>query len=380
MKETEINSWCQVNSDCEGPTCLNDNAFEVCEHFIPHGGEFFLRISRYDDYLVEVAKKEGYKPGDTLKLIAPFLRAYNVTNEKFNQFSKKDIKLVPGANDTFRYIFSKALPSSEARGLPFFAVSTSYQQFAYAVYEMLGMQPELIEERVFCTKLDLDKYKLSETEKRELQRIRKEIIDLPVIEIPEGENEELSDETKGAVAYLDEIFWQELQQMECRVMLEEIDPIGGKAKAEAVLKSLEITKKKPANVTYIGDSITDAEALRFVKEGGGVAVSFNGNRYAFPVADIACITENTIVTSILIDCFDKHQKAGVIELVENHWNPEGFREFHIDRSLVEQFEELLSQSKQLNAAVISDINKENLIKKSEAMRKRVRGLAIGNLG
>ena len=372
MKETEINSWCQVNSDCEGPTCLNDNAFEVCEHFIPQGDEFFLRISRYDDYLVEVAKKEGYKPGDTLKLIAPFLRAYNVTNEKFDQFSKKDIKLVPGANDTFRYIFSKALP--------FFAVSTSYQQFAYAVYKILGMQSELIEERVFCTKLDLDNYKLSESEKRELHRIEKEIIDLPVIEIPEGENEELSDETKAAVAYLDEIFWQELQQMECRVMLEEIDPIGGKAKAEAVLKSLDTTQKKPANVIYIGDSITDAEALRFVKESGGLAVSFNGNRYCVSLADIVCITENTIVTSILIDCFEKHQKAGVIELVENHWNVEGFKEYHIDCSLVEQFEELLSQSKQLNATVISDFNMETLIKESEAMRKRVRGLAIGNLG
>jgi len=236
MKKSEINSWCQVNSDCEGPTCLNDNAFEVCEHFIPQGDEFFLRISRYDDYLAEVVKKEGYKPGDTLKLIVPFLRAYDVTNEKLEQFSKKDIKLVAGANDTFRYIFSKALP--------FFAVSTSYQQFAYAVYEKLGMPSELIEERVFCTKLDLDKYKLSELEKRELQRIRKEIIDLPVIEIP-GEDEELSDETKSAVSRLDEIFWQELQQMECRVMLKEIDPVGGKAKAEAISKSLEITQKKP---------------------------------------------------------------------------------------------------------------------------------------
>jgi energy-converting hydrogenase A subunit R len=117
-----------------------------------------------------------------------------------------------------------------------------------------------------------------------------------------------------------------------------------------------------------------------VKEGDGLAVSFNGNRYCVSLADIACIAENTIVTSILIDCFDKHKKAGVIELVENHWNPEGFRRFHIDPSLVEQFEELLSQSKQLNATVISDSNREILIKESEAMRKRIRGLAIGNLG
>lgn len=379
MKESEINlcckfryRGCQVNSDCEGPTCLNDNAFEVCEHFIPQGDEFFLRISRYDDYLAEVVKKEGYKPGDTLKLIAPFLLAYDVTNEKFEEFSQKDIKLVPGAHDTFKYIFSKALP--------FFAVSASYQQFAYAVYEILGMPPELIEERVFCTKLDLDRYNINVSEKKELRKIREEIIDLPVIEISDRKDEELSDEAKKAASHLDGIFWQELQQMECRVMLEEIDPVGGKAKAEAVLKSLAITQKEPANVIYIGDSITDAEALRFVKEGGGVAVSFNGNRYAFPFADIACIAEDTIVTSMLIDCFDKHGKTGVIELVENHWNPKGFREFHIEPSLVEQFEELLSQSKQLNAAVISNSNRETLIKESEAMRKRIRGLAIGNLG
>ena len=186
--------------------------------------------------------------------------------------------------------------------------------------------------------------------------------------------------SKMATSRLDKIFWQELQQMECRKMLEEIDPVGGKAKVEAVVKSLERTQKEPANVIYIGDSITDAEALRFVKESGGLAVSFNGNRYAFFAADIACITEDTIVTSILIDCFDKHKKAGVVELVEDYWNPEGFREFNIATSLIEQFEELLSQSKQLNAAVISDSNKETLIKESEAMRKRVRGLAIGNLG
>jgi energy-converting hydrogenase A subunit R len=163
-------------------------------------------------------------------------------------------------------------------------------------------------------------------------------------------------------------------------MLEDIDPVGGKAKAEAILTSLEITRKQPVNVIYIGDSITDAEALRFVKAGGGLAVSFNGNRYAFTFADIACISENTIVTSILIDCFDKHQKAGVIDLVGNHWNPEGFREFHLDPSLIEPFEKLLSQSKQLNASVISDSNREKLIKESEIMRKSVRGLAIGKLG
>jgi len=31
---------------------------------------------------------------------------------------------------------------------------------------------------------------------------------------------------------------------------------------------------------YVGDSITDAEAFRLMRDAGGLAVSFNGNGYA----------------------------------------------------------------------------------------------------
>ncbi|MFQ6074292.1 MAG: hypothetical protein ACE5KC_03635, partial [Candidatus Bathyarchaeia archaeon] len=63
-------------SDCEGPISKNDNAFELATHFIPEGDSFFTLISRYDDILADIVKKPGYKAGDTLKLILPFLKAY----------------------------------------------------------------------------------------------------------------------------------------------------------------------------------------------------------------------------------------------------------------------------------------------------------------
>jgi predicted HAD superfamily phosphohydrolase len=56
----------QLNLDCEGPLTLNDNAFELCEAFIPEGDKLFTLVSKYDDYLADIEKRPGYKAGDTL--------------------------------------------------------------------------------------------------------------------------------------------------------------------------------------------------------------------------------------------------------------------------------------------------------------------------
>ncbi|MCD6318797.1 hypothetical protein J7M02_06990, partial [Candidatus Aerophobetes bacterium] len=53
--------------DCEGPITKNDNALEICQHFLPDGGKFFSLVSRYDDYLADVVKRKGYRAGTTLK-------------------------------------------------------------------------------------------------------------------------------------------------------------------------------------------------------------------------------------------------------------------------------------------------------------------------
>ena len=76
-------------TDCEGPLTLNDNAFELAEHFIENGGELFKTLSLYDDYLADVVKLENYKAGNTLKLILPFFIVENLTNDDLINFSKK---------------------------------------------------------------------------------------------------------------------------------------------------------------------------------------------------------------------------------------------------------------------------------------------------
>ena len=59
-------------SDCEGPISKNDNAYELSAHFIPNGGKLFANISRYDDVLADILRRQGYSAGNTLRLILPF--------------------------------------------------------------------------------------------------------------------------------------------------------------------------------------------------------------------------------------------------------------------------------------------------------------------
>ena len=89
-----------VDLDCEGPITKNDNAMELAEHFIPQGGHFFSVISRYDDFLADIAKRQGYRAGNTLKLILPFLKAYGATNRRIKEYSARNLLLVAGADQT----------------------------------------------------------------------------------------------------------------------------------------------------------------------------------------------------------------------------------------------------------------------------------------
>src|SRR3989339_444364 len=165
----------QLDTDCEGPLALNDNAFELCREFIqPHGDRFFQQVNRYSDFLVEAASRPGYKSGDSLKLILPFLKAHGLTNARIEAYSRQNVALVPGAEGAFKFLHS--------RDFPLFEISTSYRPFAEAVGLKLGFQKE----RIFSTEIDLDRYSLSAAEAEELKRLQGEIVAAPAIELAPG--------------------------------------------------------------------------------------------------------------------------------------------------------------------------------------------------
>lgn len=340
-------------TDCEGPLSINDNAFELAGHFIPQGENFFSKVSKYDDILVDEVKRPGYNAGDTLKLIIPFLIAYGANNQKVIDYSRENVVMVPGAKETINMVKDM---------MPSFIVSTSYGQYINALCNLIGFPFE----NTYYTKADLDKHSLSVEEKEKIMEIKNIIVE------------------DADFDALDRIFFEEIPQMEIGQILSEVKTVGGLGKKLAVDDILERNNAPASNVMYVGDSITDFEPLKFVKDNNGVSVSFNGNEFALNAAEIAIISPHTIATSILADLHSKFNSDYVKQFVEGYSiDPErALFNFRVNFELLDEFRKVFgSESVDLPVMeLINDQNREELVEKSIKCRKKIRGDSIGGLG
>ena len=353
----------QFNTDCEGPISKNDNAFELTEEFIPQGGEFFAKLSKYDDFLADIAKKPGYKAGDTLRLILPFFKAYGVTDAGISEFSSQNILLVPGADTALKYI--RAI-------MPAFIISTSYRPYINSLCEMIGFPVE----NTYCTELTLDIYQIPETEIEYLKELHDEMLALPAIEIPASaaSREDLDDGSITCIDRLDKIFWEEFPSMASGKLLEDVNPTGGFEKAQAIERSCERTGFELEDVIYVGDSITDMEAMKLVSDAGGLAVSFNGNRYAIESADVVCISPDALILAVCALMFGGGGAESVRALV-SEWDS---GKVAFEDSIKEVLPGFSVEGTSLH--LIEDSDLEDLVSRSESFRKTVRGERIGRLG
>ncbi|MEN4006932.1 MAG: hypothetical protein PQ964_06230 [Methanobacteriaceae archaeon] len=344
-KCSEIKSLKVFISDCEGPISINDNAFELAGHFIEDGEKFFTVVSKYDDILAYKVKRKGYYAGGTLKLISPFLKAYGATNENIIEFS--NVHLVPQAKETLNFV--KSIMHS-------FIVSTSYKQYIQALCDLTGFPFE----NTYFTSLDLDKCSVGGEEKQRLMEFRKIIVENPDFET------------------LDNIFSDEILKLSVCKIMKNVNPVGGERKKEAVLDIINKYGFEESNIMYVGDSITDVEALKFVKEHGGLAISFNGNEYAVMSAEIAVMADNTVIISIIADLFNKFGKIKVIDFIESYMdNPEdALNKYTVNNGL----KEIIKQVNLPKIATITDENYERVVNESKTFRNILRGEAIAALG
>src|SRR5665811_2094664 len=102
--------------------------------------------------------------------------------------------------------------------------------------------------------------------------------------------------------------------MEIGALLQEVNPIGGPEKAKAVTDSLAQTKLTMSDTVYVGDSITDVQAFEAVRAGGGLAISFNGNRYAVNAAEVVVVADSAWPLAMLMAIFQLWGKEGVLEV------------------------------------------------------------------
>jgi len=354
-------------TDCEGPISKNDNAYELTCHFVPDGAKLFSVVSKYDDVLADVLKRKGYKAGDTLKLILPFLKTYGVTNRGMKTFSEKNVLLVAGARDTMQFV---------QRIMSSFIVSTSYEHYLYALCKVIGFPFE----NTYHTQVDIDKYAITETETKTLKQIAKEIAAMSMIEIPKNARtlKDFSFRDQRTIKRLDEVFLRIIPKMSVGRIFCEVNPVGGKEKANAVREIVAKIGCDVDCVMYVGDSITDVECFQFVRKGDGLTVSFNGNEYAVREAEVAVMSENTVITSILADVFARLSKEAVLELAEK-WSFTALKKHKVTPTLLNRVHELYPNILPRVEIITAD-NKESLAKESIAFRKTVRGETIGRLG
>ena len=366
----------QVNLDCEGPVTQNDNAYELCEAYIPDGGEFFARVSRYDDYLADVEKRDGYKAGDTLKLVLPFLRAWGVTSHIMESFSKQTLKLLPGAE--------KMLPAVAER-FPAFIISTSYRPYLDALCDVTGFPKH----HIYCTDVDIDSYDQPVAEVEELKRLTEEIAAQPMLQWPEDATgaDDLGESDRAVLYRLEKIFWELIPAMPVSgAIFRDVNPVGGHEKAASVLDSLKRTGLEASNVFYAGDSITDVQAFELVRQAGGVALSFNGNAYAIRAAEWACISGNTMIIGVLSDFFLRFGRQGLESIkfdaegcIGGHELFEFMSEKGVDWEMLSIFTNMRDEEMP-RLYHIAETDVSSLIRLSETFRKNVRGKGVGELG
>ena len=332
-------------SDCEGPISINDNAFELSGYFIENGENFFKVISKYDDVLADVIKRQGYSAGGTLKLILPFLKAYGATNQKMTDFSMENVHLVPGAVETLNFIRNL---------MPSFIVSTSYEHYIRALCTVTAFPYD----NTYSTQLDIDSYKLSLTEEKKLKEFRRNIEERPEFEV------------------LDEIFFKEIPSMDVGAVLEDVKTVGGENKKEAVQDIISRFKFKASDLMYVGDSITDVQPLRFAAENRGIGVSFNGNEYALNEAEIAVIADNNSILAVLADIFNSYNADTVLDFVVSYFQDPELALEGVNPQLAER----VKKGKLPRMEIVTCENLDNLIEESTRFRKDLRGKAIGGLG
>jgi len=287
-------------TDCEGPLTRNDNAQEIAGRFIPDGAELFARLSRYDDFLADVVRKPGYNAGDTLRLLPPFLKAFEVTDDAVEEFSAEGVLLVPGALQLLAEITAL---------LPVFIISTSYTPYLKALCRLSGFPPA----NVRCTELSLDAWPMPEDEKAWLRDEAARVMGRSVIEIPPEARSagDLTPADAETVARLDDLFWAQMDGRVSGELVAAVRPVGGGMKLAALEKIVSAEGVEGAGVMYVGDSITDAPPLAAVKAWRGASLSFNGNGYALAAAEFAAASPDAGVAAELAKAFAGGGRDGV---------------------------------------------------------------------
>ena len=360
--------------DLEGPISIIDFAAEIGRLLSKKTqlnlqkydmGEFFVMVSNYDDYLIDVpGVKEKlnileYQPGDTLRLMAP-LYVTCFTDEELAKLAKENLGLLPGCRELMKIL---------QKEWEIFVISTSYSHFAHNVTSALNIPKD----NVYCTDLNIKKLK------ERLSNID-DPVDILVREIFQkylNNNKDLS----SVIDDLNDFFWKG-EDSDYIIVMNNVQVRGGKRKELAVEEISEKTRVPISEMIALGDSITDIDMLKRLNEESGIAITFNGNRFSAKNANIAVTTPNNLGVLPIFqfkENIDEFLKEWEDKSANFKDNPQKINEGLISKECKQLFVKYNFVPELVNLKNKSEEQRKAIITRQEKMRKIVRGWA-GELG
>ena len=312
--------------NCRGFITMNNCVRDLCARYISNGAHLYDVLCRYDDLTAYVLGREEATPGDFLKWVVPFLKAFGATDHTICEYSRECMKLMPGASTTMGYI-SKLMPT--------FITSSMYEHTMLPVMDALDAP--LCE--YCCSMAEVDQANFGRAESRKLREIAQEIASLRVpktvyeLNVPM----EVDPDDVKIIKVMDKVLGEKFPEMTAMTLMESMNAINSHKKAYRLLDIRRQTNIDLDSTFYIGGDQTDYQPMDLVRDSGGMSVAFNGTDFAVRGSRIAILSRNSIVGALLAYEFYNKGLQSVLDLA-NNWDRKTIKEYGIqDRNLLDSF-------------------------------------------
>lgn len=316
----------QIIIEPQGFITPSNTIRNLAAEFIEHGARLYDMFDRYDSVITYILNRDNVgNSSDAGKLIAPFLKASEAGDYNVSKYYRENLPVMPGAAEAMEYFLNT---------LPTFIDTRMYEHAAYALCEAINVPISIVN----ASSLELDNTSMSRQTAREL---RKTAADLAKVKISKTQYElnvpvELDEDEVNMISALDEVFLRKLQKSEAGELMQNTSMVGSNEKAYALLDIRKGTQVDLDGTAYVGGEQSDFQVLDLVKDGNGLAISFNGAEFAVHGSNVAILSEDATVVTVLVSKFYDTGIQGVFDLIDN-WNRDYLKNADFpDRNLVDE--------------------------------------------
>jgi len=296
-------------TDGEGPIVFKDLGRDISARRHPLGVFLFDALSLYNACIAET--RGPNQSGETLALLVPHLLTHQVTDNHLSEEARIT---------TFAKGVEEYLRKIKENGWQVRIISTAY----FHLWQETGPKLGIPQHHIASTELsladlegpwnansDLTKAVLEVESfigyhqnqiRRAIQSFRDgaSLVDI-FCEI---------DVMRKLGARLDTLYYRTLPS-EGYNPLRAVEVVSGERKVQRAIGFMQELGAESSNVVYIGDSITDDQVLKFIKESGGLAIAENGDIFAIRNASIAIASEDLSHKVDLLEAWVSHGWEGV---------------------------------------------------------------------